>query len=510
MPHRTCRKLSGVTVGRLSALACLGLGLVPAVASAAAGAAIPVVAQIHDVAGVSPYVGRHCNIAPPEWRAAGGKEGEPLIAVNPKSPDNQIAVWMDRTRASMDTAYTMNGGRTWTKVQPAGLDGCGGNHTQPWEASGDPWVSFGPDGVAYFTSLVWAHFNTPPFTKYVSILQETTSFNGGKTWTKPVLLSAPNAVSDKDANFADPNHPGTDYAAWRNQGFGLVSTPRAKTALLFAKTTDWGATWTRPIVVDTGTLKQFFGTPQVVALANGTIVVTSSLANTAGVTQELAFRSTDGGTTWSQPIVIQTPAASAKPAVVCGTGYAAADTTSSSGQDAVVGHNSIVLVTQDGAAASAGRGGIILSRSNDGGRTWSNKLVIKSRYPVTFASVAGNTAGRLALVWDENNIAGANCARNTIPARTLFATSSDSGMTWQTAIIGAPWWNLATTKVHSSGYYPGDYQAIAAIPQGFTTVAASGKPLVTSASTPHITGDTGVVVTKVKLFPGQTRQHGLP
>src|SRR5579862_5086402 len=115
-------------------------------------------------------------------------------------------------------------------------------------------------------------------------------------------------------------------------------------------------------------------------------------------------------------------------------------------------------------AASAGRGGIILSRSDNGGLTWTSKPVIESRYPVTFASVAGTAAGQLALVWDENNIAGADCARNTIPARTLFATSSDGGATWQTTIVGAPWWNLATTKVHSSGYYPGDYQAVAATP----------------------------------------------
>jgi BNR repeat-like domain len=499
------RGRTAVVVACLPASVCLALGLSPA-ASASGTAVHPVVVRIHDVAGRSPYIGRHCNAAPPEWRAAGGKEGEPLIAVNPKNANNRIAVWMDRTRASMDTAYTVNGGLTWTKVQPAGLDACGGNHTQPWEASGDPWVSFGPDGVAYFTSLVWAHFNTPPFKKYVSILQETTSFNGGKTWTTPVLLSAPNAVSDKDANFADPNHPGTDYAAWRNQGFGLVSTPRAKTELLFAKTTDWGAHWTAPIVVDTGTLRQFFGTPQVVALANGTIVVTSSLTNSAGVTQELAFRSTDGGTTWSAPIVINDVQPSTVPPVVCGTSYAAADTTSSSGQDAAVSGNSIVLVTQDSAAASAGRGGIILSRSNDGGMTWSNVPVFESRYPVTFASVAGNAAGRLALVWDENNIAGANCAANKIPARTLFATSSDGGATWQSTIAGAPWWNLATTKVHSSGYYPGDYQAVAATPRGFTTVAVNGKPLVASASTAPITGDTGVVVADIKLFPGNSHR----
>jgi hypothetical protein len=50
----------------------------------------------------------------PEHTSPGGKEGEPYIAVNPRKPSNRISVWMDATRATDDTAYTSNGGRTWT------------------------------------------------------------------------------------------------------------------------------------------------------------------------------------------------------------------------------------------------------------------------------------------------------------------------------------------------------------------------------------------------------------
>jgi hypothetical protein len=143
--------------------------------------------SIADVAGVSPFTNSDCNVATPYYTSSGGKEGEPFIAVNPGAPRSRIAVWMDAARATDDTAFTRDGGQTWTLSIPQGIDGCTGNTARPWEASGDPSLSFGPDGVAYLSTLTWANFALPPFENYVSVVHVQTSRNGGRTWSRPSL-----------------------------------------------------------------------------------------------------------------------------------------------------------------------------------------------------------------------------------------------------------------------------------------------------------------------------------
>ena len=229
--RRNRRFVAAIAFG-LSVVATLAVAG-PAVAS---GNARPsrhniVVGNVRDVAGVSRYVGATCNTATPYYTQPGGKEGEPFIAVDPSNSQRRITVWMDATRATLDVKYTTNGGRSWNSSVPSGIDGCTGNTSQPWEASGDPWVSFGPDGVAYLSTLTWAHFVTPPASSYVSDVHVQTSRDGGRTWSRPVFVSGTAPVSDKPMVLADPYRRGVAYEIWRNQAFGLpvgtrVSGPR--------------------------------------------------------------------------------------------------------------------------------------------------------------------------------------------------------------------------------------------------------------------------------------------
>lgn len=48
--------------------------------------------RIQDVAGTSPYEKLKCNVFVPDEMEGGGREGEPMIAVNPRFPRNRIAV----------------------------------------------------------------------------------------------------------------------------------------------------------------------------------------------------------------------------------------------------------------------------------------------------------------------------------------------------------------------------------------------------------------------------------
>src|SRR5215469_15484362 len=110
-----------------AAVAALALSLGPAIpASASPDGRIGVYGAI-DVAGSSPYAGRHCNIPTPDWVAPGGHEAEPSVAVNPRNPANRVAAWMDPTRSSVNLSYTTDGGKTWTQSRPRGIDACNGN-----------------------------------------------------------------------------------------------------------------------------------------------------------------------------------------------------------------------------------------------------------------------------------------------------------------------------------------------------------------------------------------------
>jgi hypothetical protein len=476
------------------------LALLSAPASASPSASSPKVLSIQDIAGRSPFIGHHCNVATPYYTSPGGKEGEPYIAVNPKDPANRIAVWMDATRATDDTAFTKNAGRTWTISIPPGIDECTGNFDQPWEASGDPWISFGPDGVAYLSTLTWAHFVTPPFTDYVSVVHVQTSTDGGRTWSNPVLIGGAEAVSDKPMVVADPYHAGTAYEIWRNQSFGLPVGHRGTTLLLFSKTTDWGQTWGQAVRIAKGSRNDFFGSPQLSVLRNGTLVGTSSLVDAAGGTNLLAWHSTDRGASWSGPLLIRNAPGGDNPPV-CGQSAAGVNTASSSGQQTVSNGSTVLLVSQDGPAATQGNGEIILSSSRDGGRTWQNRAILRSHDPLLLASITAGNRGQLGLIWDEVNMSRANCVSRTVPARTRFAVSSDWGRTWSAPIsIGNPAWNLADGLRGSggfSGYFVGDYQALASTPSGFSTITVQGRPLGASRHAPAVTGKNGVMVSTI-------------
>src|SRR3954470_15605077 len=83
-----------------------------------------------------------------------GYELESMIAVNPARPRNIIATWKQdagfRSTRSDLVASSLDGGRTWTRSAIPGLTACTGG---TGDIGTDPWVSFGGDGIAYFSGL---------------------------------------------------------------------------------------------------------------------------------------------------------------------------------------------------------------------------------------------------------------------------------------------------------------------------------------------------------------------
>lgn len=147
------------------------------------------------------------------------------MAVRPKDQRNIVAAWIDPTRSSIDTSFGTNGGKSWIQSRPKGVDSCGGNESEPWEASGGAWLLRSsrdrlPDDLGLGSLRDCSDVG---LCQLVYVLR---SHNAGRTWSKPALVSGAHADSDKDMILADPRHPGTIYDVFDNAGFGVVAPPR--------------------------------------------------------------------------------------------------------------------------------------------------------------------------------------------------------------------------------------------------------------------------------------------
>jgi hypothetical protein len=122
------------------------------------------------------------------------------------------------------------------------------------------------------------------------------STNGGLTWQNPVTV-AQTATNFFDKNwmvcdnYASSPFYGTCYAEWDDNSLG--------NRLLMSRSTDGGLTWGPPLA-PAGLPSGLGGQP--VALPNGTLVV----PYTANYGSIRAFRSTDGGASWSSSVLVAT------------------------------------------------------------------------------------------------------------------------------------------------------------------------------------------------------------
>jgi hypothetical protein len=123
------------------------------------------------------------------------------------------------------------------------------------------------------------------------------STNGGLSWSGPVTV-ATSATADLDKNWTVcDNHPaspfyGRCYTTWDDHAAG--------NRLLTSTSTDGGVTW-GPARATANSATGLGAQP--VVTPNGTVIVPASNANETAI---VAYRSTDGGTTWSSTVTVAT------------------------------------------------------------------------------------------------------------------------------------------------------------------------------------------------------------
>jgi hypothetical protein len=454
------RKLSVAVASVAVALAC---------ASTAGAGVGPLVA----VSGVSPFAA--CTVGGPGTVYV-NSEVEPWIAVNPLNPSNIIGVyqqdrWADGGAHGLVASVSFNGGATWTQsfahftICSGGTPANGGDY----ERASDPWVTFAPNGTAYQISL---SFDENDATNGVLVSRST---DGGLTWSEPKTLirdTSPFNFDDKESITADPTNANDVYAVWDRARF--PGAPRTFNAFhassfrgdpMFSRTTNGGLSW-EPA-------RNMFGTNanrwtighQIVVLPNGTLVDIFNLATGSGRQPspnqdvQAVMRSTDKGVTWSKPITIATDP-DVDP-VDPDTGYPVRAGTfiPDIAVDPVDG--TLYAVWADGRFTGQTTADVVLSRSTDGGLSWSAPAKV-AQTPNGISSFTASVDVRpdhtVAVSYYDFRSNTPDPA--TLPTDYWIVYSHDHGQTWGGEQHLAGPFDM-TTAPDAEGYFLGDYAGLA-------------------------------------------------
>ena len=234
------------------AFAC-GLALV--ISSTAVAATTPVL-----ITGPSPYAACSQFDNSLTGSTFPNAEVEPQAAVHGSTA---IAMWHQDRRSNggargIGVGYSTNGGASWTETTIA-LTACSRNTQQALSnmfRASDPWVSIGPDGIAYASALSF-NLTVPDNANAVVAARST---DDGKTWDhiQPIpgaFFQKADNSTDKNSTTADPTKNKTAYTVWDTLTLPTDNpddnphTQAYTGPAYFSKTTDGGTTWSQSQII---------------------------------------------------------------------------------------------------------------------------------------------------------------------------------------------------------------------------------------------------------------------
>ena len=409
-------------------------------------------------------------------------EVEPSVAVDPTDPKHLIGAWQqDRwsngAANGIVSAVTFDGGHTWS-VKVAPFTRCSGG---AYQRATDPWVSIAPDGTAY--QITYA-FDWDRVDRAMLVSRST---DRGLTWESPITLQRdrdPDFMMDKETVTADPLDANFAYAVWdRLTGFTIPNNPLGTGPAWFARTTNRGESWEAPRqIYDPGPDTQTVSNQIVVlpdhTLVNSSMVVTENSSTSPHVSIAV-MRSADHGASWPAP-----PVTVAEAEFVgvndpkSNLGIRTGSVVHSIAVDRESGPSGTIYVAwEDGRFSSMARDAIALSKSTNGGLTWSAPVQVNGASAPAFTpSLAVADGGRLGVSYYDlrSDLAGDT---GHLTVTHWLATSTDGGATFSETMVGAPFNLRGAPRVEGPAWFLGDYQALAhsgsafmpffvAIPQG--------------------------------------------
>lgn len=419
------------------------------------------VKDLRAISGPSPFAAG-CPSARFDDTNITGYELESMIAVNPANERNIIATWkqdagFESTRSDL-VASSLDGGKTWSRSTIPGLTACTGETA---DIATDPWISAGRDGTIYFSGLtgVLSPADSPPVT-----VVSSTSRNGGRSWPVPTTVAPASVGNDQDAITASPTLDGRAYAVWARWDHQL-NFPMTN-VLEFSRTTDRGASWSSPSVIEQpGPFAADFA-PRLLVLPNGTLLTVFVRADFEfGLGLLYAARSLDDGRSWL-------------PAVQVASLPIQTFLDPETGEELPQPHYPSAAVAPDGSAyiafeanSSASSGAIGVARSRDGGRTWSSGTLPGVSAYAFEPSIAVVAHGTIGVSWYD--LRNDRQGDGSLTADVWFAHSDDRGGSWRQTHVAGPT-DLGTVHLPNR---VGEYQGIAALGgRGFAAIFTLAAP----------------------------------
>jgi Neuraminidase (sialidase) len=257
----------------------------------------------------------------------------------------------------------------------------------------------------------------------------------------------PAGLNEQPAITGSPTRAGRAYAVWADFG---------RTDLRFSKTTDGGATWSAPVVVHRAGRAARDQAPRLLVLPNGTLLTVFGRGDEQrGVGELYAARSRDDGHTWRSAVRflsnrIQT-FRDDKGIALPIPQYASA---------AVAPDGTVYVAVE--APGSAHSGVIAIARSRDGGRTWTTGTLPGVRAYAFEPAIAVDARGTVGVTWYDLR----NDRRGDAPltADVWFAHSHNRGASWQQRHVAGPT-DLRTAPLPAHNYV-GEYQGLAGLGRG--------------------------------------------
>ncbi len=377
----------------------------------------------------------------------------------------QVGRFYDGGSSNIGFSTSTDSGATWTKgylpgtttfATPAG----------PYNRISDPSVAYdGKHNVWLISSLAITTSGSSVLGAAVIVNRST---DGGLTWSNPVVVKAATGLANLDKNWTVCDNSSTSpylgncYTEWDDNGAG--------NRIQMSTSSDGGATW--GAAKSTGNNATGLG-GQPVVQPNGTVIVPIANANTTAI---LAFRSTNGGASWSNTTTV---------ARISDHGVAGNLRTEPLPSAEIDGSGKVYVVWQDCRFRSGCSANDIVMSTSTNGTSWSSVR----RIPIdgTTSGVdhfipgiavdkatSGSTA-RLALTY--YYYPTANCSASTCQLSVGYISSSNGGTSWSGATQITGPMSLSWLPSTSQGVMVGDY-----ISTSF--VSGSARPVFAVATAP--------------------------